>query len=266
MASSTSRRSPAKRGRGTPPRRRVRQRPAPIPSWSSSCAPRLPLSPESPSAAGRRRRCSSTSRQGSPRTTSSPAPRRAFGAKARPRRHPRPVCDRTADRAPRPRGDPRAAAVHGAARRPTEATARFGAVSSTGDPEGEITETGRIPGPELALPTGEIRQHTPAYSAVKVGGERAYSRARRGEEFEMPERFVTVHRFELLERDGERGRVRDRVLVGHLRAQPDRRPRRRLLRAAAPDRDRPFFGRGGRRDEGRSRSPTRSPAFRVRGS
>jgi tRNA pseudouridine55 synthase len=84
------------------------------------------------------------------------------------------------------------------------ATARFGAVSSTGDPEGEIVETGRVPEAELELPIGEIRQHTPAFSAVKVGGERAYRRARRGEELEMPDRFVTVHRFECLRRDADR--------------------------------------------------------------
>jgi tRNA pseudouridine55 synthase len=84
------------------------------------------------------------------------------------------------------------------------ATARFGAVSSTGDPEGEIVETGRLPGPELELPTGDIRQRTPAFSAVKVGGERAYRRARRGEEVEMPDRFVTVYRFECLRRDDDR--------------------------------------------------------------
>jgi tRNA pseudouridine55 synthase len=80
--------------------------------------------------------------------------------------------------------------------------ARFGAVSTTGDPEGEITETGVIP-EGLVLPTGAIRQTTPAYSAVKVGGERAYKRARRGEEFELPKRDVTVYRFELLERTDE---------------------------------------------------------------
>jgi tRNA pseudouridine55 synthase len=59
-----------------------------------------------------------------------------------------------------------------------------------------------VPEGELELPTGEIRQRPPIYSAIKVGGERAYKRARRGEEVEMPERFVTVHRFELLERTG----------------------------------------------------------------
>jgi tRNA pseudouridine55 synthase len=84
------------------------------------------------------------------------------------------------------------------------ATARLGAVSSTGDPEGEITVTGRRPLDRLELPTGEIRQRPPAYSAVKVGGERAYRRARRGEEVEVPERIVHVHRFEQLGRHGER--------------------------------------------------------------
>jgi tRNA pseudouridine55 synthase len=74
--------------------------------------------------------------------------------------------------------------------------ARLGALSSTGDPEGEITETGRIPPDPPVLPHGEIRQRPPIYSAVKIGGERAYRRARRGELFEMPERIVTIHRFE----------------------------------------------------------------------
>jgi tRNA pseudouridine55 synthase len=76
--------------------------------------------------------------------------------------------------------------------------ARLGWVSTTGDPEGEITETGRIPDPDAPLPTGRIRQRPPAYSALKVGGERAYRRARRGEEVELPERDVFVHRFERL--------------------------------------------------------------------
>jgi tRNA pseudouridine55 synthase len=83
-----------------------------------------------------------------------------------------------------------------------ETTARLGAVSSTGDPEGEITETARLPPDPPPLPTGEIRQRPPRYSAVKIGGQRAYKRARRGEEFEMPERIVSVHRFEQLWREG----------------------------------------------------------------
>jgi tRNA pseudouridine55 synthase len=41
-------------------------------------------------------------------------------------------------------------------------------------------------------------------SAVKVGGERLYRKAHRGEKIETPTRTVTVHRAELLESDGER--------------------------------------------------------------
>jgi tRNA pseudouridine55 synthase len=82
--------------------------------------------------------------------------------------------------------------------------ARFGAVSTTGDPDGEITETGIVPGDDLELPTGEIRQRPPAYSAVKVAGVRAYKRARRGEEIELPERQVTVYSFERLWREADR--------------------------------------------------------------
>ncbi len=82
--------------------------------------------------------------------------------------------------------------------------ARFGAVSTTGDPEGEITETGVLPPDPLKLPTGRIWQRPPAYSAIKVGGVRAYRLARRGEEVDLPERQVTVHRFKLLERTAER--------------------------------------------------------------
>jgi tRNA pseudouridine55 synthase len=76
--------------------------------------------------------------------------------------------------------------------------ARFGAVSSTGDRDGELTETGVVPETAPEGPTGDLQQRPPAYSAVKVGGERAYKRARRGETFELPPRLVTVHRFELL--------------------------------------------------------------------
>jgi tRNA pseudouridine55 synthase len=82
-----------------------------------------------------------------------------------------------------------------------ETVARLGAVSSTGDTEGEITETGRMPADRPELPTGEIRQRPPIYSAVKIEGERAYRRARRGERIEMPERIVSVYRFEELWRE-----------------------------------------------------------------
>jgi len=61
-----------------------------------------------------------------------------------------------------------------------ETVARLGALSSTGDIEGEISETGRMPPDPPELPTGQIRQRPPQHSAVKIAGERAYRRARRG--------------------------------------------------------------------------------------
>jgi tRNA pseudouridine55 synthase len=85
-----------------------------------------------------------------------------------------------------------------------EATARFGAVSSTGDPEGELDWTGVIPTGALTLPTGRIRQRPPAYSAVKVGGRRAYALARKGVDVDVPEREVEVYRFEELWRADDR--------------------------------------------------------------
>jgi tRNA pseudouridine55 synthase len=78
------------------------------------------------------------------------------------------------------------------------AAARLGWRSSTGDPEGELTETGSIP-ERLDLPTGRIRQRVPMTSAVKVGGERLYRKSQRGEAIETPEREVEVIRAELLE-------------------------------------------------------------------
>lgn len=86
-----------------------------------------------------------------------------------------------------------------------EAIAQFGATSTTGDPEGEIVQTGRVPQGDLPLPTGVIRQVPPVYSAIKVSGQRAYALARAGDErLALPEREVEVYRFVERWRDGDR--------------------------------------------------------------
>jgi tRNA pseudouridine55 synthase len=85
-----------------------------------------------------------------------------------------------------------------------ETIAQLGATSSTGDTEGEITFTGRLPPDPPPLPTGELLQRPPAYSAVKVAGKRAYALARAGEEVVLETRPVTVHRFEQLWREDDR--------------------------------------------------------------
>ena len=83
------------------------------------------------------------------------------------------------------------------------ATARLGWRSSTGDPEGELTETGSVPA-RLELPTGRVRQRVPMTSAVRVGGERLYRKQQRGEEIETPEREIEVYRAELVDSGPER--------------------------------------------------------------
>jgi tRNA pseudouridine55 synthase len=85
-----------------------------------------------------------------------------------------------------------------------ETVARLGATSTTGDPDGEITITGRIPPDPPDLPTGALLQRPHAYSAVKVGGRRAYAMARAGESVELAERPVTVYGFEQLWREHDR--------------------------------------------------------------
>lgn len=86
-----------------------------------------------------------------------------------------------------------------------EATVRLGAVSTTGDVEGEISEDDDVKEPDveevkrvLKEFTGEILQKVPRYSAVKINGRRAYDLARKGVKVEMPTRQVTVYALELV--------------------------------------------------------------------
>jgi len=86
-----------------------------------------------------------------------------------------------------------------------EANVRLGQTSSTGDPEGELTDVSTlVPTLDdvqhvLAGFVGEIQQQPPMYSAIKINGQRAYKLAREGEVFEMPFRTVTVFSLELLD-------------------------------------------------------------------
>src|SRR5689334_5314958 len=82
------------------------------------------------------------------------------------------------------------------------AVARLGWTSDTGDRDGNLEHTGHMPG-SLEIPTGELQQVPPAYSAVKVGGERLYRKARRGEFVQADARPVTVYRAELIASDPE---------------------------------------------------------------
>ena len=97
---------------------------------------------------------------------------------------------------------------HQADRKRYRATVCFGASSSTDDLEGEMTPAS-TPAPtreetEAALAglTGPISQRPPAYSAIKVGGRRAYAMARAGETVTLAERQVTIHELSLVSWDG----------------------------------------------------------------
>ena len=93
---------------------------------------------------------------------------------------------------------------HASDRKQYRATSCFGAMSTTDDPEGELTPVG---GPRLtrdlvesALATmvGPISQMPPAYSALKIGGRRAYAMARAGETVTLMPRSVTLDRLEMV--------------------------------------------------------------------
>lgn len=87
-----------------------------------------------------------------------------------------------------------------------EATIRFGAVSDTYDGDGNIIRTGgEIPQDEEVIMDaissfiGDIEQVPPAYSAIKIHGQKAYDLARQGKAVEMKPRHVTIHSFDFIE-------------------------------------------------------------------
>ena len=88
-------------------------------------------------------------------------------------------------------------------------TIRFGTQTDTLDLEGQvIAESPVRPTPaeiEAVLPrfTGPIEQVPPAYSALKVDGERAYDLARKGEAVELKSRAVTIHSLAISAADAE---------------------------------------------------------------
>ena len=86
-----------------------------------------------------------------------------------------------------------------------EATICLGKTSTTGDPEGEIIEqnTEKVPTLEEVKAVvnqfvGQITQTVPAFSAVKINGQRAYQLARRGEDVAMPTRQIEIYAIEIL--------------------------------------------------------------------
>ncbi|MBS0480750.1 MAG: tRNA pseudouridine(55) synthase TruB [Proteobacteria bacterium] len=85
-------------------------------------------------------------------------------------------------------------------------TVQFGAETDTLDLEGQVVATsGEMPGfgPVETVTEqqflGEIEQYPPAYSAIMIDGQRAYDRARAGEDVKMEPRRVTIHQWHAFE-------------------------------------------------------------------
>jgi len=81
---------------------------------------------------------------------------------------------------------------------------QLGARTATGDVEGEVVETAPVPDSLVDLApaerafTGTIRQTPPIYSALKVQGQPLYKLARKGQDVEIAEREVVIHRLLLV--------------------------------------------------------------------
>lgn len=84
-------------------------------------------------------------------------------------------------------------------------TLALGWATSTLDPEGQMMLVGRnqpsLQQVKAVLNSflGNIQQIPPQFSALKVGGRRAYDLARAGQEFELPARLVTINQIDLIE-------------------------------------------------------------------
>ena len=102
-----------------------------------------------------------------------------------------------------------------------EAEIRLGEISSTGDPEGTIKKvySGEAVKEEDVKKVvqnfvGEIEQTVPAFSAVKINGERAYRLVRKGVEVEMPTRKVHIYYIDVLEYAWTVLKIRTKVSSG----------------------------------------------------
>ncbi|MET4127478.1 tRNA pseudouridine(55) synthase TruB [Roseovarius sp. MBR-6] len=96
-------------------------------------------------------------------------------------------------------------------------TVRFGQATNTDDAEGEVMATSDARPSDDAIKAalgafvGEIMQVPPRFSAVKIDGERAYKRARDGEEFEVAARPLWVEELLLVDRPDDDTAVLDMV-------------------------------------------------------
>lgn len=101
-----------------------------------------------------------------------------------------------------------------------EATLRLGQISTTGDPEGDITDVSDRESDldeiksVLQQFTGKIEQTPPVFSAIKINGQRAYKLARAGKEVEIPSREVEIYNIEILDYTYPELKIRTHVSSG----------------------------------------------------
>lgn len=101
-----------------------------------------------------------------------------------------------------------------------DATIRLGEISTTGDPEGEVTPVNNTQPMREEISqvvqqfTGDIQQRPPVFSALKVNGVRAYRLARDGKEIELPLRTVTIYQLDVLEYSYPELKIRVHVSSG----------------------------------------------------
>ncbi|MCH7756647.1 tRNA pseudouridine(55) synthase TruB [Patescibacteria group bacterium] len=80
-----------------------------------------------------------------------------------------------------------------------EVTVLLGEQRTTGDMEGEVLESRKVEGLDiekveatLSGMVGNVELAVPKYSAIKVGGERLYKKARQGKDFEPPKKIMKI--------------------------------------------------------------------------
>lgn len=101
-----------------------------------------------------------------------------------------------------------------------EAEIILGKNSSTGDPEGEITDVSDCePSLEevqrvISQFVGKIEQTPPIFSAIKINGERAYRLAREGKQVKIPKRVIEIYSLELLAYEYPKLKIRTHVSSG----------------------------------------------------
>ena len=102
-----------------------------------------------------------------------------------------------------------------------EASIHLGVTSTTGDPEGELTIVDQQVSIDcfeidevLQSFVGTIQQTPPAFSAIKIDGQRAYRLARAGKKVDIPTRNVEIYSIDIIKYEAPILKIRTHVSSG----------------------------------------------------